>query len=38
VCWGNENPAKRGEPIGVEEYLKRRNAMRQQPGWFDKLD
>jgi hypothetical protein len=38
VCWGNENPAKRGSPVGVTEYLRRRNAMRNQPGWFDKLD
>jgi hypothetical protein len=40
VCWGYENPAKRGQPIGPEEYLRRRNEMRNTPGnpWFGKLD
>jgi hypothetical protein len=38
VCWGNENPAKRGQPLGVEEYLRRRNKMRGEAGWYDKLD
>jgi hypothetical protein len=38
ITWGYEGGAKRGQPIGVEEYLRRRNAMRKQPGWFQKLD
>jgi hypothetical protein len=38
VLWGNEGGAKRGEPIEVEEYLRRRNVMRKTPGWFNKLD
>jgi hypothetical protein len=37
VLWGREGGAKCGTPVGVEEYIKRRNAMRAQPGWFDKL-
>jgi hypothetical protein len=37
VLWGREGGAKCGTPIGVEEYIKRRNAMRKTPGWFDKL-
>jgi hypothetical protein len=39
VCFGNNAPpGKRGQPVGVEEYLRRRTAMRKQSGWFDKLD
>ena len=37
VLWGREGGSKCGSPIGVEEYLRRRNAMRGQPGWYDKL-
>jgi hypothetical protein len=38
LTWGhNAPPGKRGTPIGIEEYLRRRNLMRGQPGWFDKL-
>jgi hypothetical protein len=37
VLWGREGGTKCGTAIGVEEYLRRRNAMRKQPGWFDKL-
>jgi hypothetical protein len=38
LCWGYEGGAKRGTALGVEEYLRRRNIQRKQPGWFDKLD
>jgi hypothetical protein len=38
VLWGREGGDKCGTAIGVEEYLRRRDAMRQQAGWFDKLD
>jgi hypothetical protein len=33
VCWGRENPDKCGQPIGVEEYIKRRDAIRKDPRW-----
>jgi hypothetical protein len=29
---------KKGEPLGVEEYLRRKNLMKQQGGYHDKLD
>jgi hypothetical protein len=29
---------KKGEPLGVVEYLKRKSAMKQQGGYYDKLD
>jgi hypothetical protein len=29
---------KRGDALGVEEYLRRKGIMSKQPGWFDKLD
>jgi hypothetical protein len=40
VCWGNDAPpGKRGEPVGVEEYLRRRALMRKDAGtWYDRLD
>jgi hypothetical protein len=38
VLWGREGGDKCGEPIGVQEYLRRRDAQRSQPGWHDKLD
>lgn len=38
VLWGREGGSKCGSPIGVEEYLRRRNAMKKIPGYFDKLD
>jgi hypothetical protein len=38
VLWGREGGAKCGTAVGVAEYLRRRNAMRKQPGWFDKID
>jgi hypothetical protein len=37
VLWGREGGSKCGSPIGIAEYLRRRNVMRKQPGWFDKL-
>jgi hypothetical protein len=33
VRWGREGGDKCGEPIGVEEYLKRRDAIRKDPRW-----
>jgi hypothetical protein len=40
VCWGNDAPpGKRGEPVGVTEYLRRRALMRKDAGtWYDRLD
>jgi hypothetical protein len=38
LTWGYEGGDKRGQPIGVKEYLRRRDAMRKQSGWYDKLD
>jgi hypothetical protein len=38
ITWGYEGGAKRGQPIGVAEYLRRRNEMRKTPGWFDRED
>jgi hypothetical protein len=38
VLWGREGGDKCGTPIGPAEYLRRRNIMRKQTGWFDKLD
>jgi hypothetical protein len=29
---------KRGSPLGVEEYLRRKGIMSKQSGWYDKLD
>jgi hypothetical protein len=29
---------KKGEPLGVKEYLRRQNLMKQQGGYYDKLD
>jgi hypothetical protein len=40
LTWNYDSPDgkhKRGEPLGVAEYLRRKGIMKQQPGWFDKL-
>jgi hypothetical protein len=41
LVW-NHNSAdgkyKKGDALGVSEYLRRKGLMKQQPGWFDKLD
>jgi hypothetical protein len=38
ICWGREGGDRCGQPIGTKEFLRRRDAMRKTPGWFDKLD
>jgi hypothetical protein len=41
LSWNYDSPDgkyKKGDALGVSEYLRRKGLMKQQPGWFDKLD
>jgi hypothetical protein len=38
VCWGREGGAKCGQPVGIEEYARRKATMRQHGTWYDRLD
>jgi hypothetical protein len=41
LTWNYDSPDgkhKRGSPLGVEEYLRRKGIMKQQGGYYDKLD
>jgi hypothetical protein len=41
LTWNYDSPDgkhKRGSPLGVEEYLRRKSLMKQQGGYYDKLD
>jgi hypothetical protein len=41
LSWNYDSPDgkhKRGSPLGVEEYLRRKGIMKQQGGYYDKLD
>jgi hypothetical protein len=38
VCWGREGGAKCGQPIGIEEYARRKATMEKQGTWYERLD
>jgi hypothetical protein len=38
VCWGREGGSKIGQPIGIEEYARRKATMEKQGIWYDRLD
>jgi hypothetical protein len=41
LVWNHDSPDgkfKKGDSLGVAEYLRRKDIMSKQPGWYDKLD
>jgi hypothetical protein len=41
IKWGYDDPNgkfKKNDPIGVREYLRRQEAMKNTPGWYDRPD
>jgi hypothetical protein len=38
VCWGREGGSKIGQPVGIEEYARRKAVMTKEGTWYERLD